>query len=109
MNLLLLALALFVFLLMIPFGFPGTWLIAGAALLYSIVVPGSIGIVTVCAVAVMALVGEVIEFTLTARYARKYGGSRRASWGAMIGSMVGAVVGVPIPIIGSVIGAFAGA
>lgn len=109
MNVFLLAAVLLLGLVMIPFGLPGTWILAGAALGYSILVPGTIGTFTIVLVAILALVGELIEFTLTAKYTKKYGGSRRASWGAVIGGMVGAVVGVPIPLIGSVIGAFAGA
>jgi uncharacterized protein YqgC (DUF456 family) len=38
----------------------------------------------------------------------KYGGSRRAGWGALIGGIVGAIVGVPVPVLGSIIGAFVG-
>lgn len=109
MNVFLLAAVLLLGLVMIPFGLPGTWILAGAALGYSILVPGTIGTFTIVLVAILALVGELIEFTLTAKYTKKYGGSRRASWGAVIGGMVGAVIGVPIPLIGSVIGAFAGA
>ena len=52
---------------------------------------------------------EVVEFTVAGSYARKYGGSRRASWGAMVGGIVGAFVGVPVPVLGSMVGAFAGA
>ena len=79
MNVLLLAAVLALGLVMIPFGLPGTWIIAAAALGYSILVPGSIGIVTVVLVTLLCIVAEVIEFTLTAKYTRKYGGSRRAS------------------------------
>jgi len=57
----------------------------------------------------LAVVAEVFEFTLAGKYARKYGGSKRASWGAVIGGTVGAFVGVPVPIIGPILGAFAGA
>jgi uncharacterized protein YqgC (DUF456 family) len=109
MTVILLILVLLLGLVMIPFGLPGTWIIAGAALGYSILVPGSIGMFTVIAVTVLAVIGEVIEFSLTAKYTKKYGGSSRASWGAIIGGMVGAFMGVPVPIIGSVIGAFIGA
>lgn len=109
MTVVLLILVLLLGLVMIPFGLPGTWIIVGAALGYSILVPGSIGMFTVIAVAVLAVIGEVIEFTLTAKYTKKYGGSSRASWGAIIGGMVGAFMGVPVPVIGSVIGAFLGA
>jgi uncharacterized protein len=109
MTVVLLVLVLILGLVMIPFGLPGTWIIAGAALGYSILVPGHIGMFTVISVAVLAVIGEAIEWILTARYTRKYGGSRRASWGAVLGGVVGAFVGVPVPIIGPVIGAFIGA
>jgi|SRR3954447_6391725 uncharacterized protein YqgC (DUF456 family) len=109
MGVILLVLVLILGLIMIPFGLPGTWIIAGAALGYSLLVPGSISIFTVVLIAVLAVIGEVIEFTLTAKYTRKYGGSRRASWGAMIGGVVGAIVGTPVPLVGNVIGAFVGA
>jgi uncharacterized protein YqgC (DUF456 family) len=109
MTVVLLVLILLLGLIMIPFGLPGTWIIAGAALGYSLLVPNSISTFTIVAVAVLALIGEVIEFSLTAKYTKKYGGSRRASWGAIIGGIVGAIVGVPVPIVGSVVGAFAGA
>jgi uncharacterized protein YqgC (DUF456 family) len=56
----------------------------------------------------LAVVGELIETWLGFRFARKYGASKRAAWGALIGGLVGAMVGVPVPIIGSVIGAFVG-
>lgn len=102
--------ALVIGLFLIPLGLPGLWVMAGAVLAYSYFVPtGAIGLWTIVLVAVLALVGEVLEFTLAGRYARRYGGSRRAGWGAIIGSFVGAIVGVPVPIVGSVIGAFVGA
>ncbi|MDB4906489.1 MAG: hypothetical protein JWO05_1273 [Gemmatimonadetes bacterium] len=110
MEIVLLVAILVLSLAMIPLGLPGTWLMVGAALGYQILVPqGGVGTATVVFTAILAVVGEVIEFSLSARYARKYGGSRRAGWGAIIGGTVGAFVGVPVPIIGPVIGAFAGA
>jgi uncharacterized protein len=109
MELLLLAVVLLLSFVMIPFGLPGLWIMVGAALAYQLLVPGTIGMVTLVGTAVLALVAEILEFTLAGRYARKYGGSRRASWGAIIGSIVGAIVGVPVPIIGSLVGGFVGA
>jgi len=109
MEILILLLVIVLGLIMIPFGLPGTWIIAAGALGYSLLVPGSISIVSVVIIVVLALIGELLEFSLTAKYTRKYGGSRRASWGAIIGGMIGAFLGVPVPVIGSVIGAFAGA
>jgi uncharacterized protein YqgC (DUF456 family) len=57
----------------------------------------------------LVVVAEVLEFTISARYTRAYGGSRRASWGAVLGGLVGALVGIPEPVVGSLVGAIAGA
>ncbi|HEX2207829.1 MAG TPA: DUF456 domain-containing protein [Longimicrobium sp.] len=97
-------------LLLIPFGLPGTWLqVLGVAGYGFATGFQTVGWATITFVLVLAAVGEVIEFALGGRYARKYGGSRRAAWGAIIGGIVGAIVGVPVFLIGSVIGAFIGA
>jgi uncharacterized protein YqgC (DUF456 family) len=109
MGLLLLAAVLLLSFIMIPFGLPGLWIMVGAALAYDLLAPGTVGTTTVVLTAGLALVAEVLEFTLAGRYARKYGGSRRAGWGAIIGSIIGAIVGVPVPIVGPVIGGFLGA
>ena len=109
MPLLILSLVIIVSLILIVLGLPGLWIMVASAVTYNLVVPGDpIGWVTLIAVAVLAFVAELLEFSLTGRYARKYGGSRRAGWGAIIGSIVGAVVGFPVPIVGPVIGAFIG-
>jgi len=63
---------------------------------------------TLVGIGVLGLIAEYIEFTLAGKYARKYGGSRRAGWGAMIGGMVGAFMGFPVPSVGPLIGAFIG-
>jgi len=111
MELTLFALALLASLFLIPLGLPGTWLMIVAAIALNLLggADDRVGIVTLIGVGVLALVGELLEFSVTGRYTRKYGGSRRAGWGAIIGGMVGAVMGVPVPIVGSMIGAFVGA
>jgi hypothetical protein len=110
MPLLILVAIIILGLLMIPFGLPGTLVMVAGAIGYKLLVPaGGIGWFTVFIVSAMMIVAEVLEWVLTARFTRKYGGSRRAGWGAILGGMVGAFLGVPIPIIGSVIGAFVGA
>src|SRR5262245_16835983 len=109
MEILLLSVILVLSLILIPLGLPGTWIMVAAALGYWILVPtGGVGMVTVIGTGLLALFGEIIEFSLSGRYARKYGGSRRAGWGAIIGGIVGAFVGVPVPIVGPVIGGFLG-
>ena len=106
----LLASALLGGLLLVPFGLPGLWVMLGAALLYWLIVPaGGIGAWTFFGSCGVVVVAEVLEYTIAGRYTRRYGGSRRASWGAILGGLVGAVVGVPVPVIGSVVGAFVGA
>jgi uncharacterized protein len=108
-ELILLFVAILISLVLIPLGLPGLWVMIGAAVVFSFVVPGSIGWFTLIGTTALALTAEVLEFTLAGTYARKYGGSRRAGWGAIIGGIVGMFVGVPIPIIGPVIGGFVGA
>jgi uncharacterized protein YqgC (DUF456 family) len=109
MPLLILAAVIILSLILIVLGLPGLWIMVATAVVYNLIVPGDpIGWVSLIAVAVLALIAELLEFTMTGRYARKYGGSRRAGWGAIIGGMIGAVVGFPVPIVGPVIGAFVG-
>lgn len=97
-------------LFLIPFGLPGLWVIV-----LGVIAAGwltdfrSITAGIMVLVLALAFVGEVIEAGLGFRLARRYGGSRRAGWGALIGGLVGAMVGVPVPLAGSVAGGFLGA
>ncbi|MBL8996568.1 MAG: DUF456 family protein [Gemmatimonadales bacterium] len=91
-------------------GLPGSWLfIAGVAIWKSFAADAGVGWVAIGIAFALALLGEVLEWSLSSKYTDKYGGSRRAAWGAIIGGLVGAVVGVPIPVLGSIIGSFLGA
>jgi uncharacterized protein YqgC (DUF456 family) len=104
-----LILVLLIGLAMIPLGLPGLWVMvlgiigAGWATDFH-----GIGVRTIALVTGLAFVGELLEAWVGFHYAKRYGGSGRAGWGALIGGLIGAVVGVPIPIVGSVIGSFAG-
>ena len=109
MALTLLILALIAGLLMVPLGLPGTWLQVVALGAYAWTHGWRGGWAFVVAALALAAIAEVVEFAMGGRFARKYGGSRRAGWGAILGGLVGAFVGIPVPIIGSVIGAFIGA
>jgi uncharacterized protein YqgC (DUF456 family) len=97
-------------LVMVPLGLPGLWImvlgLAGAGWLEGF---HRIGAGTLGLAAAFAVVGEIVETWVGFRYTRKYGGSRRAGWGALLGGLAGAVVGVPVPIVGSVIGSLVGA
>src|SRR5512141_2841331 len=104
-----LTIVLLLSLVLIALGLPGLWVMIASAVVYNITThSNAIGWFTLIGVGVLALIAEYIEFTMSAKYARKYGGSRRAGWGAMIGGMAGAFMGVPVPIVGPLIGAFAG-
>lgn len=109
MEIILFAVWLLFSLCLVPLGFPGTWMMIGGAVAYGYLQDSaSIGMITLIGTTVLALAGEVAEFTVTAKYTKQYGGSRRAGWGAIIGGLVGAFMGVPVPVVGSVIGAFVG-
>lgn len=109
MGFILLSLVLVVSLVLIVLGLPGLWVMIASAVVYNLMVPpGPISWVTIVGIAVLGVIAEFVEFTLAGKYAQKYGGSRRAGWGAMIGGMVGAFFGFPIPVVGPLIGAFVG-
>jgi uncharacterized protein YqgC (DUF456 family) len=105
----LLVVAQVVGLLIIPLGLPGTWLQVLALAGYGYVTDfRTVGLFSIVFAVLIAAVAEVVEFSMGARYAQKYGGGPRAAWGAIIGGVVGAIIGVPIFLIGPVLGAFVG-
>jgi hypothetical protein len=96
-------------LVLVPFGLPGLWVMVLGVIGYGWLTDfHSVGPWLIALVLALAMAGELVDWWLGFRFAAKYGGSRRAGWGALIGGIVGAVVGVPVPVIGSVIGAFLG-
>jgi uncharacterized protein len=106
---LLLVISILAGLLLIPLGLPGLWVMVLGVLAYGWLT--SFQAVTagiVALVVALAALGEVIEAWLGFRFARRYGGSSRAGWGALAGGLIGAVVGVPVPVVGSVVGGFLG-
>lgn len=104
-----LATGILVGLCLIPLGLPGLWVMVGGILAYGWLTNfRSVGVAMIAIVLGLALFGEIIESWIGFRFAKRYGGSSRSGWGALIGGLVGAVIGVPIAVIGSVIGAFLG-
>ena len=94
---------------LVALGLPGLWLICAVVLGFGLLTGfHSIGFVTIGVMVALALLGELLELWLGFGLARRYGGSPRAGWGALLGGLVGAVVGVPVPVVGSVIGAILG-
>jgi uncharacterized protein YqgC (DUF456 family) len=66
---------------------------------------------TLMAIAVLAVLGELIEFLGGTIGARKAGASWRASLAGILGAMIGALTGtmmIPVPVIGTIIGACLG-
>jgi uncharacterized protein len=97
-------------LLLIPFGLPGLWLILLGILGYGWLTDFRTITASFLVVAIgLALIGEVLETWIGFRFAKRYGGSSRAGWGALVGGLIGAIIGVPVPVIGSVVGGFVGA
>lgn len=105
----LLVLGILAGLVLIPLGLPGLWVMVGAILLFGWLTDfRSLSVTLIAIVVVLAAVGEITESWLGFRFAKRYGGSSRSGWGALLGGIVGAIIGVPVPVIGSVIGAFLG-
>ncbi len=109
LPLLLLLACLIAGLLLVPFGLPGLWIMLAGVVGYAwLTDTRSVGVATIGIALALAFLGEIVEAWLGFRFARRYGGSSRAGWGALAGGIAGALVGVPVPIIGSVVGAFVG-
>jgi uncharacterized protein YqgC (DUF456 family) len=95
---------------LIPLGLPGLWVILLGIIGYGWLTDFRTLSVGFLGLAIaLAFLGEVLESWIGFRFARRYGGSSRAGWGALVGGLIGAIVGVPVPIVGSVVGGFAGA
>lgn len=101
--------------IMIPLGIPGTFVIAAAALVYAWLTEfaamtlGFVGLLFL-----IAMLVEVLEFSLGALTAAKYGSSKMGIIGSILGGFWGALWGIPILppfgiLVGAFIGAFAGA
>ncbi|MDP9349430.1 MAG: DUF456 domain-containing protein, partial [Gemmatimonadota bacterium] len=91
MAYLLLAVAQVAGILLIPFGLPGTWLQVAALGVFAYSTGFTIvGWVPLVVVTLLAAGAEVVELLLGGSFARRYGGGRRAAWGAIIGGVVGA-------------------
>lgn len=93
-------------LLLVPLGLPGVWLML--LVLLGVAVAGEVAWTTWAILAVLTALAEAVEFAVLARIGRRYGGSPRAFWGAVVGGFVGAIVGAPLPVVGALLGGVAG-
>lgn len=89
---------------------PGTWLIVLAAGVSGWLSDWRlISIITLVVLAVIALLAEIIEMFGSALLARRAGGTRNATWGALVGGFTGMFLfSIPLPVIGTTIGAILG-
>jgi len=94
---------------------PGLWIMTAAAAIYSLAPhQHRLGHKALLALFLLALLGEIIEFTAGGAAAKKAGGSRRAAIGAILGAIVGGIVGsfvlpLVLTIVGICVGSFIGA
>lgn len=93
-------------LLLIPLGIPGLWVMVG--IVAAGLAAGRVSLGIFVLLLGLAVVAEVAEWVSVDRLGRRYGGSARTFWGALLGGSIGVVVGAPVPVAGSLIGAFVG-
>ncbi len=101
-----------IFWVAVLFNLPGTWLMVLLAALIEWWQPDEFlySWPVLYLAAGLALLGEILEFVLGAKGARRAGGSKRGAVLAIVGGIVGAVMGTPLaPVLGTLIGACAGA
>lgn len=94
-------------------GLPGNWIMLAIAAVYCWLMPAdspyAFGWLVVLAMALLAGVGEVLEFFTSALRAKSAGGSSKGMWcsvlGSIVGSIAGVCLGIPVPVIGSLVAA----
>lgn len=105
--------------LLVIAGLPGTWVLIGAAIAIDCLdwlwlpegAPFTFHPVTIMAAILVGLVGEALEFALSAIGAKRFGASRRGMVGSVIGGVAGAIAGtflLPLPPLGTLLGAALG-
>ncbi len=99
-------------LMLVPFALPGNWLIILTTSLFTWWQWGNgvFSIYTLVAVAILALIGELVEFLAGAGGAKKAGAGWPAALAAIAGAVTGAIMGtLVLPLFGTIIGACIGA
>ena len=96
---------------LVPFGLPGNWVIAAAALLAALTgITEAFGWLPFWLLLGAALLAEIGEFLFAAGKTRESGGTKWGALGALVGSLIGGFLGFPLlPVIGSIFGAAFGA
>src|SRR6266550_3325499 len=82
---------------LIPLGLPGLWVMVAGILAYGWLTDfRTVGVWVIVIVLGVALLGEIIENWLGFRFAKRYGGSTRSGWGALLGGLVGSFIGAAL-------------
>ncbi len=100
-------------------GLPGAWILIAAAiatdLLQTMWLPAGAPLtfhpITIGVAVLVAAIGELLEFALSAAGAKRFGASRAGMIGSIIGGVLGALVGtcaLPMPVAGTIAGALVG-
>ena len=83
-------------LVVIPLGLPGLWIMIGILAVATFV--DEVSPIILVLLVVVALLAELAEWAIVARTSARWGGSRKAFWGAIAGGLVGILVGLPVPL-----------
>ena len=100
-------------LLLIPLGLPGLWVMIGVLTLA--VAGNEVSPWILLILIVVAVLAELAEWAIVARTSARWGGSRKAFWGAIAGGLAGILLGLPVPLpilgplLAGLLGTFAGA
>jgi hypothetical protein len=91
-------------------GLPGPFLILAASLVYAAATGfATLGWKVLLLLAALAALAEVLDFSLRAAGAARFGASRQGAWAAVLGSLAGMFLLTPFLFgLGTVLGAFAG-
>ena len=93
------------------FSLPANWVLAGLAALWAWTHPeGGVTVAFVTLLGGLCVLGEVLEYWLQARQAKRSGASGRGNLAGLVGAVLGAILGAPLFFgLGAILGALAGA
>ncbi len=113
------ALAVLIILLMFSslalhiFGLPANWILLAFVIGWKLLFPATMSWNFISILALIALIGEILEFAAQYFGGKKYGATGRGSLGAFVGAIAGAILGAPFlfglgALPGALLGSFGG-